>query len=107
MSSQRWRLAAGALLALALLALFFRGLDWKQLGAAFRSANHLLLAAVVVTTVMTYFLRAWRWGSLLAPLARVPLRDLFPATLVGFIRSARRPGSPRSSWSAWSTSSPS
>ena len=85
MSKQRWRLAAGALLALALLGLFFHGLNWSELGAAFRSANHLLLVAVVAVTVMTYFLRAWRWGSLLAPLAPVPLRDLFPATIVGFM----------------------
>ncbi len=85
MSSQRWRLAGGALLAIVLLALFFRGVDWSALGAAFRSANHAYLAGVVAATVLTYFLRAWRWGNLLAPLARVPLGDLFPATLVGFM----------------------
>jgi glycosyltransferase 2 family protein len=85
MSSRRWRLAAGAVLAIVLLALFFRGVDWQALGAAFRSANHAYLAAVAAVTVVTYLLRAWRWGSLLRPLARVPLRDLFPATLVGFM----------------------
>jgi hypothetical protein len=85
MSSRRWRLAGGALLALVLLALFFRGVDWWELAAAFRTANRLYLAGVVAITALTYFLRAWRWGNLLAPLARVPLRDLFPATLVGFM----------------------
>ncbi|PYQ49988.1 MAG: lysylphosphatidylglycerol synthetase family protein, partial [Acidobacteria bacterium] len=85
MTSRRWRLAGGALLALGLLALFFRGVDWDALGAAFRSADHRYLAGVVVITVLTYALRAWRWGSLLAPLARVPFRDLFPATVVGFM----------------------
>jgi uncharacterized protein (TIRG00374 family) len=85
MASRRWRLAAGALLALGLLALFFRGVDWKALGAAFRSADHTYLAGVAAITVVTYLLRAWRWGSLLRPLARVPLSDLFPATIVGFM----------------------
>ena len=33
--------------------------------AAFRTANHLYLAGVVAITVVTYLLRAWRWGSLL------------------------------------------
>jgi len=84
-TSRRWRLAGGALLALGLLALFFRGVDWEALGAAFRSADHRYLAGVVVITVLTYALRAWRWGSLLAPLARVPFRDLFSATVVGFM----------------------
>src|SRR4051812_1019202 len=85
MSSRRWRLAGGALLALVLLALFFREVDWTALVAAFRSANHLYLAGVVAVTVLTYLLRAWRWGSLLAPLAPVPLADLFSATFVGFM----------------------
>lgn len=85
MSSRRWRLAGGALLALVLLALFFRGVDWTELGAAFRTANHLYLAGVAVTTVVTYLLRAWRWGSLLAPLAPVPFVDLVSATFVGFM----------------------
>ena len=85
MSSRRWRLAGGALLALVLLGLFFRGVDWTELGTAFRTANPLYLAAVVAVTIVTYLLRAWRWGSLLHPLARVPLRDLISATFVGFM----------------------
>ena len=76
MSSRRWRLAGGALLALVLLALFFRGVDWAALGAAFRAANHLYLAGVVALTIVTYLLRAWRWGSLLRPSRRVPFGDL-------------------------------
>jgi hypothetical protein len=83
--SRRSRLVAGAVLALGLLALFFRGVDWGALGTAFRSADHRYLAGVVIITVLTYTLRAWRWGSLLAPMARVPLGDLFSATVVGFM----------------------
>jgi hypothetical protein len=85
MRSRRWRLAGGALLALVLLALFFRGVDWEALREAFRSADHRYLVGVVAVTVITYALRAWRWGHLLAPLAPVPLTDLFPATVVGFM----------------------
>lgn len=85
MSSRRWRLAGGALLALILLGVFFRGVDWDALGGAFRAADHRYLAGVVAVTVLTYVLRAWRWGNLLSPLSRVPMRDLFPATVVGFM----------------------
>jgi glycosyltransferase 2 family protein len=84
-AAMRWRLAAGAVLAAALLALFFRGVDWATLGAALRSAHPGFLLAVMLLTVVTYVARAWRWGYLLAPLARVPFTDLFSATTVGFM----------------------
>lgn len=78
------RLVIGAVLALALLAVFFRGLDWAGVARAIRSADPLHLAGVVAMAVLTYLLRAWRWGYLLAPLARVPLMRLFSITNVGF-----------------------
>jgi glycosyltransferase 2 family protein len=85
MTSTHRRLAAGGVLALALLALFFRGVDWSALKAAFGSADPLLLTGVVLATVVTYLARAWRWGFLLAPLARVPFSRLFSATVIGFM----------------------
>lgn len=78
------RLLIGAALGLGLLLLFFRGLDWHALGRAFRTADPLYLAGVVASTVLTYLLRAWRWGFLLRPLAKVPLMRLFAITNVGF-----------------------
>jgi len=85
MSATHRRLAVGGLLALGLLLLFFRGVDWTALRAAFRSADPLFLAGVVAATLVTYLARAWRWGYLLAPLARVPFMRLFSVTLVGFM----------------------
>lgn len=84
-SSQGRRLALSGLVALGLLYLFFRGVDWEVLGAAFGRAEPRYLAGVVLATVVTYLLRAWRWGYLLAPLVRVPLSRLFSTTLVGFM----------------------
>ena len=78
------RLIIGALLGAGLLAVFFRGLDWPGLVNAFRQSDPVLLSGVVLMAVITYALRAWRWGYLLAPLARVPLMRLFSITNVGF-----------------------
>ena len=84
MKGQRGRLLLGALLAAALLAWFFRGIDWSALGGALRAARPLPLVGLVLVTVGVYSVRAWRWGDLLAPLGRVGYADLFSATMVGF-----------------------
>lgn len=84
LSSQWVRLAAGALLAVALLYLFFRGMDWASLRSALQGARPAYLLGVAVVTALVYAVRAWRWGYLLAPLGRVRYSDLFSATMVGF-----------------------
>src|SRR4029453_7872437 len=84
-AAARWRLAAGGVLAVALLALFFRGVDWSALAGALRSAHPGFLLGVVLLTVVASLARAWRWGYLVSPLARVSFADLFPATTVGFM----------------------
>jgi uncharacterized protein (TIRG00374 family) len=83
-NGERARLLLGAAAAVALLLLFFRGLDWAALGRALAGARPLALAAVALVTVLVYSVRAWRWGGLLAPLGRVGFADLFSATMVGF-----------------------
>ena len=87
MKSQRTRLLFGTLLAAVLLTFFFRGVDWSALGQALRNAQILPLCGVVLVTVASYAVRAWRWGDLLAPLGRVGHADLFSATMVGFAAS--------------------
>jgi uncharacterized protein (TIRG00374 family) len=81
---QQGRLLLGALLAAALLAWFFRGIDWSALGQALRTARPVPLLGLVLVTIGVYSVRAWRWGDLLAPLGRVGYADLFSATMVGF-----------------------
>jgi len=83
-SGHRGRLLGGAVLAVVLLVFFFRGMDWAALGTALREARLLPLLGLVVVTLAVYSARAWRWGDLLLPLGRVPYRDLFSATMVGF-----------------------
>lgn len=80
-----WRIGLSLLLAVGLLFLFFRGVDWNAMGRALRAADPLYLCGVVLVTLVTYAARAWRWGFLLAPLARVPFTRLFSATVIGFM----------------------
>jgi uncharacterized protein (TIRG00374 family) len=80
-----WRVGLSLLLAVGLLFLFFRGVDWNAMGRALRAADPIYLCGVVLVTLVTYAARAWRWGFLLAPLARVPFPRLFSATVIGFM----------------------
>jgi uncharacterized protein (TIRG00374 family) len=81
----RRRLLGGGLLAAVLLFVFFRGVRWEELGEAFRNAQPRYLAGVLLATLLTYTLRAWRWGHLLAPVTRVSFGRLLSATYVGFM----------------------
>ena len=73
------------LLAVLILWWFGRKLDWVEVGRSLKAADWKLLAAGVVTVSATYLLRAYRWRTLLAPLApQAGLRPLFAATTVGF-----------------------
>jgi len=84
-SSRALRFGLGGVLALALLFFFFRGVQWSNLGAALRTADPAYLAGSVFATLLTYAFRSWRWGYLLAPLARVPFDRLFRVTVIGFM----------------------
>lgn len=91
--SQRLKFLASAVLALALLAFFFHGVDWPALGQALGHAQLLPLVAVFLINVAAYAVRAWRWGDLLAPLGRVRFLELFSATMIGFAASLLVPRS--------------
>lgn len=73
------------LLALAVLVWFGRNLDWAETAEAIRHADRRLISAAVCFVWLTYLIRAFRWRTLLAPLApRASLREAFAATTVGF-----------------------
>jgi uncharacterized protein (TIRG00374 family) len=79
------RLLAGLVLALVLLGFFFRGVDATSLWSALRSAHPGWLTGILASAVLTYTIRAWRWGAFLQPLARVPLGRLVRVTVVAFM----------------------
>jgi hypothetical protein len=72
---------------LALLAFFFRDVNFPEVWAETRRANPWLLLAAVVVTGVTYALRAWRWQSLLAPIGPTRFGTAFRATVIGFAMS--------------------
>jgi uncharacterized protein (TIRG00374 family) len=72
------------LLAALILWWFGRGLDWKEVGEAVGSADWRLLAVAVAIISVGYLIRAFRWQTLLAPLTKASLHEVFVATTIGF-----------------------
>jgi uncharacterized membrane protein YbhN (UPF0104 family) len=80
---------------LVLLVLFAAGLivayrvwgqdfDWPLFLSSLSQMKAGWLTASVLLTILTYWFRAVRWQTLLAPLKTVPILSLFSITLVGF-----------------------
>jgi uncharacterized protein (TIRG00374 family) len=64
---------------------FGRGMNWTEASEAVRHADWTLVALAVVVVWVTYLIRAFRWKTLLRPLAPgASLREAFAATTVGF-----------------------
>jgi uncharacterized protein (TIRG00374 family) len=58
---------------------------WPQIVAAFKGANYWLLIPSWIGLFLFYWLKAWRWRLLLAPIGSFrPMRDCFPPIMIGF-----------------------
>jgi glycosyltransferase 2 family protein len=60
------------------------GIVLQQIGSAFAQANYVTLLPMWGLLFAFYWLKAWRWRMLLAPLGSFPTSRLFPPTLIGF-----------------------
>jgi len=80
-----WLTLLGAAMSIAAIAILLRGIDAADTWRRLRGANTLWFVAGCVVTVVGYFIRAVRWGDLLASNRRPPFGRLFGATMIGFL----------------------
>lgn len=80
------RLIVFALMA-GLLALFLRNADFGMVWLELRHGRIGLLLLALVTTTLTYVMRALRWQYLLAPIGRTHFTTAFRTTVIGFATS--------------------
>jgi uncharacterized membrane protein YbhN (UPF0104 family) len=60
------------------------GFDWRSLGVQLRSVSAGLVLIAAALSYLGYWLRAWRWSVLLAPICRSTTLELLPSQLIGF-----------------------
>jgi len=89
----RFQIRTAIVLALAacLLALFLHNVDLRRVAADIVRARPGWLALSLASTVLTLFIRAFRWRYLLAPLGSASFGNAFRATAVGFAATAILP----------------
>ena len=79
------KLWIGIAISLFFLFLLFRKIDFHKLLNAFGEMDYRYLLPAVFFTFVSYFFRAVRWKYLLLPLKKTRLKNLFPATIIGYM----------------------
>jgi uncharacterized protein (TIRG00374 family) len=79
------KLWIGLIISLVFLFLLFRKIDFAKLAEALRGMDYRYLLPAVLFTFISYFFRAVRWRFLLLPMKTVGMRNLFSATVIGYM----------------------
>jgi uncharacterized protein (TIRG00374 family) len=90
-ASNALRIAVSLGLSALLLWLFFRKLDISELGTTLSAAHPGWVGLALTITLVNFPLRSWRWTRLLHHVQRVPQREAFSATCIGFAASVLLP----------------
>ncbi|MBI3246242.1 MAG: flippase-like domain-containing protein [Deltaproteobacteria bacterium] len=61
------------------------GIEWSAVGDALRRTNLMLLLPALGFLALVFLLRALRWQRLVTPIAVLPLRPFWSASLIGFM----------------------
>ena len=80
-----WRFWTGVLVSVATLGLLVLFVDRSELWHALRTANYLYLAPAIVLYFIGQWFRALRWKYLLAPIANISARRLYPVIIIGYM----------------------
>lgn len=80
-----WSILLTLALALLLLFLAFRGVDWDEMWRTLRSGNPAYLLAGFGFYTISYFMRAMRWRVLLSAEQTLPPLTVFWATCAGYL----------------------
>ncbi|MGE5377564.1 MAG: lysylphosphatidylglycerol synthase transmembrane domain-containing protein, partial [Bacteroidota bacterium] len=82
---KRWQFWVGVLISVLFIWLALRGLRLDDFWQAIKQANY----AWVIPGIMFYFVgvlvRSWRWQYLLDPIKKIPMRVMFPTTIIGYM----------------------
>jgi glycosyltransferase 2 family protein len=80
-----WKAIVGITISAVLLYITFSGMELQEVWRELRGVNVPLFLAATAVVTFVFWIRAWRWGGILAPVADVPFRERFAAVNIGFM----------------------
>jgi uncharacterized protein (TIRG00374 family) len=82
---RNWKLWLGVVVSALFVLIALQGLNVAEFWAALRTANYWWLLPGIAVYFVGVWIRTWRWQSMLAHIAFVPLRRLFPVVVIGYM----------------------
>jgi len=86
-----WIFLFAITLAIVLLYLTLRGLDWRSFWNTIRNGNYELLLITIPIASLNYFIRATRWSVLIRSEKKVSVISIFWANMVGYLGNSYLP----------------
>jgi glycosyltransferase 2 family protein len=80
-----WKFWLGVLISVVCFGWVLRGLNLGQVGQEIRYANYWWLIPAVAIYFVAVWARTWRWHYMLRPMGHVPLKQLFPVVVIGYM----------------------
>jgi hypothetical protein len=81
---KKWQFWLGVLISIVFIWLALRGLRLEAFWDSVRGANYIWLIPGIGVYFVGVWVRAWRWHYLLGPIKKIPTRNMFPITTIGY-----------------------
>ena len=82
---KKWQFWLGMGISVLFLWLALRGLKLSEVWGQMRSANYGWLIPSIAVYFVGVWVRTWRWDYLLRPIKQLPVRELFPVVVIGYM----------------------
>jgi uncharacterized protein (TIRG00374 family) len=82
---KKWQFWVGVLISVVFVWLALRGLRIDEFWQAVKQANYTWLIPGITVYFVGVLVRSWRWQYLLDPIRKIPMRVMFPTTVIGYM----------------------
>jgi uncharacterized protein (TIRG00374 family) len=82
---KKWQFWVGVLISALFIWLALRGLRIDEVLKAIEQANYTWLIPGITVYFVGVLVRSWRWQYLLDPIKEIPMRVMFPTTIIGYM----------------------